>query len=938
MRLSVGLLLGLILGLVSPSAVLGAGRCGDHPWCDTRLTPNERAGLLLGALTRDEKISLLAGDDFFGVSGAEGTHTGTSDGVERVGLPTTYYSDGPVGPRSGRATSMPAPMALAATFDRSLARRHGAVVGNEVKAKGNDVVFAPMVNLLRTPLAGRGFEGYGEDPFLQARVAVEWIRGVQSEGVIGNVKHYALNNQEGQPPGTIVGGSQGSRQTVDVVVDERTMREIYLPHFEAAVREANVGSVMCSYNRVNGQYACENRHLLTEVLKGDWGFDGFVLSDYGAAHPQGTAASLNNGLDFEPWPGWAYGPSQVNLALAAGQASEDAVDEHVRRILRTLFAYGFFDREAYPYDDSRIDQQGHARAAREIEEAGIVLLKNTGVLPLDPARVRSLALIGEDAERFKSGGGSANVQPFFFTTPRQGIERRAAQAGVQVRYDTGENPDEAAALARSSDVAVVVVADTSSEGTDKPCMGLNCGAEDTRDRDALIERVAASNPRTVVVLETGAPVLTPWRDRVAGLLEAWYPGVEGGTAIARVLFGDVDPGGRLPATFPRREADEPYAGDREAYPGVAERVQYKEGVFVGYRWFDEKRIEPAYPFGHGLSYTRFRYGNLRVRRTGGSTASVAVDVRNTGRRAGSEVVQLYLGMPDPRPGVGQPPAVLRGFTKLSLGPGRRKTARFLLRARDFSYWDVAADGWRVARGCYEVMVGRSSRDIRLRGRLGLGGARCPAACAASAGFKSLSARPRGRSVGLRFRRRGRGRATVGVFQQARGRRVGHPRLVARFRRRARSFRWNGRANVRGRRIVDGYLFARFRIRDASGRLDTRRVALRRRGGRFARRPPFQRRDSCGLVRAYRLSGPAFGGSTGAPLRIAYRLGARARVSVAVLRGRRVVKRYRTRARRAGRVYRLRLRSAGLGRGDHRVRVTATAGGRRVRYTLTSRRL
>jgi beta-glucosidase len=271
-----------------------------------------------------------------------------------------------------------------------------------VRLKGNDVVFAPTANIMRTPLGGRTFESYGEDPALQSRMAVGWIKGVQSQGVIANVKHFAANNQEGQgvsPPGSPIGtGVQGSRFTVNENVDERTLREIYLPHFEAAVKDADVGSVMCSYPRVNGQYACENEHLLTDVLKGDWGFKGFVLADYGAAH--NTAASLNNGLDFEPWPGFAYRQPQVNAALASGQAPQSAVDEHVRRILRTLFAYGFFDRDAYTYDDSKIDQKGHARAAGEIEQTGIVLLKNSGALPLDDRRVKSIALIGSDADIF----------------------------------------------------------------------------------------------------------------------------------------------------------------------------------------------------------------------------------------------------------------------------------------------------------------------------------------------------------------------------------------------------------------------------------------------------------------------------------------------------------------------------------------------------------
>src|SRR3954449_5326656 len=331
-----------VLALVLALPAHAAGRCGTHPWCDTSLTPDARAGLLTKELTQDEKISLLAGDEPFGVAGGEHSHTGTSNGVPRVELPTTYYSDGPVGPRQGKTTAMPIPMALAATFDPRLAYRYGDLVGNEVKAKGNDVVFAPTVNIMRTPLGGRTFEGFGEDPYLVSRMAVEWIKGAQGQGVIGDVKHFAANNQEGQSPAANQGGprqplgppaGEGNRMLVNSVGDERTLREVYLPQFEAAVKEAHVGSVMCSYNRLNGEYACANEHLLNQILKHEWGFKGYVLADYGAAHPQGTAESLNNGLDFEPWPGIGYNPNEIQLALATQQTSTDAIDEHVRRIL-----------------------------------------------------------------------------------------------------------------------------------------------------------------------------------------------------------------------------------------------------------------------------------------------------------------------------------------------------------------------------------------------------------------------------------------------------------------------------------------------------------------------------------------------------------------------------------------------------------------------------
>src|SRR3954471_5289129 len=319
-----GLALGVALVATFTPGAHAAGRCGDHAWCDTKLSADTRAGLLLNALTDDEKIGLLGGDSLFGVAGGAHDHTGVGDGVPRVGLPSVYYSDGPVGPRQGKSTGLPIPMAVAATFDPRLANLHGQVAGTEARAKGNDVIFAPTVNIMRTPLGGRTFEAYGEDPYLVSKLGVGWIQGVQSKGLIANVKHYAANNQEGASPGANAGGpgqplgppaGEGNRMLVDTIVDERTLREIYLPHFEAAIKQGHAGSVMCSYNKVNGTYACENPHLLHDVLDG-WGFKGYVLADYGAAH--NPSASLENGLDFDPWPGVAYSPAAVNAALASG--------------------------------------------------------------------------------------------------------------------------------------------------------------------------------------------------------------------------------------------------------------------------------------------------------------------------------------------------------------------------------------------------------------------------------------------------------------------------------------------------------------------------------------------------------------------------------------------------------------------------------------------
>lgn len=718
-----------------PVPASAAGRCGDpatRPWCDTSLSPDKRADLLLAELTDAETISLLGGDDLGGVAGGAGTHTGTGDGVERLGVPTIYLSDGPAGSRSGEATAMPSPIALGATFDRRLAARHAATIADEVVRKGNDIVFAPTVDIVRNPLAGRVFEAIGgEDPYLASELAVPWIRAVQRKGVIANVKHYMGNNQEGTGPladearpgnflvslGTLA--TTGNRMRIDARIGERTMRELYLPMFEAAVKRADVGSVMCAYNKVNGPYACENRPVLEDILRGDWGFDGFTIADYGAAH--NTAASLTSGLDFEPWPGTVYGSPAVNSALATGAATMADVDEHVRRYLRTLFAYGAFDRDAFVADEAAIDKAAHARQARKVAEAGITLLRNDGTLPLERRKLDSIAVIGAGASEFVTGGGSSEIRPYSFTSTVEGVTQTAGP-GVAVTGDDGSDPARAAELARGSDVAVVVATSYSTEGVDRRCLSLECPTA-FGDQDALIEAVADANPRTVVVIQSGGPVLTPWAKRVGAVLEAWYPGSEGGSAIARVLFGKVDAQGRLPVTFPRSEAQLPTAGDENAYPGVDDVVTYDEGLLVGYRHYDARRLKPAYEFGYGLSYTRFRYSGLRVRAAHRGSAKrrralarVSVAVTNTGDRRGVAVPQLYLGLPS-HPGVGQPPQALKGFKRVALAPGQTRRVRFSLDRRALSYWDVKADRWRLDRGCARVFVGSSSRKTPLEATL-----------------------------------------------------------------------------------------------------------------------------------------------------------------------------------------------------------------------------
>jgi beta-glucosidase len=714
-------------GWLLASGAHAADQCGAAgPWCNRALSPDARAQLLLDDLTKSQKVSLLSGNDPLGVTGVTG-HTGRSAGVPGL-VPPVNFTDGTAGIRQGPATAVPVELAVAASFDPQLARLDGELLGNEAQHKGNDVIYGPTLTIMRTPLAGRTFQALGEDPFLTSQLGDSLIEGIQSQGVIADANIYTANNQEGQDPtgqtgmpGTPLGGGTiGSRYAVNAIVDQRTLREIYLPPFESAVNQAHVGTVMCAYNLVNGVYNCENGRLLNGILKQEWGFPGFVLSDYAAAH--NTVASLAGGLDFEPWPGAAYSAPPVTVALATGVATQAQLDDHVRRYLRTLFAFGVFDRSAFVNDDAQIDKAAHAASARRIAEGAITLLRNRdAILPLSASRVKSIAVIGKVANTFVTGGGSSNVTPYSAVTPLQGIAQRAGP-GVRVTYNDGSSAASAVALARRSRVAIVVAANHETEGADLQCLSLEC-PNAYGDQDSLIKQIAAANPNTIVVLETGGPVLTPWRNQIKGLLEAWYPGQQGGTAIARVLFGDVDPSGHLPVTFPQSGAQEPTADDPSAYPGIGLNETYKEGVFVGYRWFDAHALTPAFPFGFGLSYTRFAFGHLTIGQTGGGGARIGATVTNIGRRAGAAVTQLFMGLPS-LPGIPQPPAQLKGFAKVALLPGQSAHVSFRLDSRSLSHWNVPGGDWQLAPGCYRVMVGSSSRDTPLRGTLAQGGARC----------------------------------------------------------------------------------------------------------------------------------------------------------------------------------------------------------------------
>ncbi|MFI6444770.1 glycoside hydrolase family 3 C-terminal domain-containing protein [Kitasatospora sp. NPDC050543] len=668
------------------AAALAPARVAASPWLDLSQSLEQRIDALLGQLTLEEKTTLLHSAD-----APVGVHSvGYVAGVPRLGIPPLRLADGPGGVRDGLpATAMPAPVSLAASFDPALANTYGTVLGREARARGYQVLYSPMVNIVRIPQGGRNFETFGEDPYLAGRIAAAQIRGIQSQQVAAQVKHYVANNQE------------DNRMSFSSDVDERTLNEIELPAFEAAVRDGRSWSSMCGYNRVNGNWACEHFPLLHDVLKGRWGFDGVVGSDYPATHSTVNAAAA--GLDQE------FGGSTYFNALAdavnGGRLAPAVVDDQTRRVLRLMFRTGVLDGGGNP----PADPAAGARDARAAAVAGTVLLKNErATLPLNPAALHSLAVVGPWADRvYTGGGGSSHVTPYgeFTLSPRSGITARAG-GGVSVRYHDGRDRDAAATLAAGADVAVVVVGDDETEGADRSSIELS--AED----NALVQAVARANARTVVVLNTGGPVTMPWLDAVPAVLETWYPGEQDGAALADVLFGDADPGGRLPLTFPTSLSATPIT-DPAQYPGVNETYSYSERLRVGYRWYDASGTPPLFAFGHGLSYTTFGYSGLSVRGPDASgRVQVEFDVTNRGSRSGSEVPQLYVAFPS---AAGEPPQQLKGFGKVALSPGHSQRVSLWLDRSSFATWDPGAHGWQVPGGRYGITVGASSRDARLNG-------------------------------------------------------------------------------------------------------------------------------------------------------------------------------------------------------------------------------
>ena len=703
------------------------------PWMNPSLSPDERAGMVVKQMTLDEKISLLHGTGMEGLGPMSplAVHSnggaGYVVGIPRLGIPAIQMSDAAYGVRqsgeNGRySTALPDNLASAASWDPDGAYEYGTLIARELRAQGYNMTLGGGVNLARDPRNGRTFEYLGEDPILAGKLVARVMRGEQDQHVIGDIKHYVLNDQE------------SGRNAVNVNIDKRSMRESDMLAFEIGVLEGDIAAVMCSYNRVNGDYACENTYLLTDVLKKDWNFKGFVVSDWGGTHSTVKASAA--GLDHEEPAEIFYG-EPMKKAVEAGKVPMSELDDHVRRILRSMFATGVIDD---PPKKSVVDVVAGFETAQKIEERSIVLLRNeNSQLPLDASKVASIAIIGPHADvGMISGGGSAQVDPpggnaimppgqgrtkwqdhiWFPTSPLRAVRTRAPQAKVQ--FASGSDLDAAVSLAKSSDIAIVCAYQWESEGMDLDSLSL------PEHQDDLIAKVAAANPHTIVVLETGSPVTMPWADHVSGILEAWYGGSRGAEAVTRVLFGDVNPSGKLPITFPNSEADLPHttivkpplasttkADDPDAWKPIAAglpafQITYDEGLKVGYKWYDAEHKSVLFPFGYGLSYTTYSYSDLKVVR--GNTVKVTFKVANSGSRAGSEIAQVYAALP---PNTGEPPKRLVGWGKVKLDAGESKEVTVEIDPKYLSVFDVGRNAWQLVPGDYTFMAGGSSQSLPL---------------------------------------------------------------------------------------------------------------------------------------------------------------------------------------------------------------------------------
>jgi beta-glucosidase len=710
---------------------LAAVHCAaaEPAWMNTRLSPDERARLLERELTMDERYALVHSPlsldlgPFKRPPGAPST-AGYVAGIPRLGIPALAETDAslgvvnPAGARPGdTGTALPSGQALASTWNAALARSAGAAIGREAHAKGFNVLLAGGANLARDPRGGRNFEYLSEDPWLTGVMAGTSIAGIQSAHIVSTVKHFALNDYE------------TSRNTYNAVIPYDALRESDLLAFQLAIERGQPGAVMCAYNFVNGEQACHSKTLLGNVLKGDWGYKGWVMSDWGAVKGVDAAHVLDHQsgeqLDKQVWFG-----APLRAAVEAGTIPQARISDMVTRILRSMFANGLFD---HPAVAAPVDVAAHGQLAQRVAAEGIVLLRNENkTLPLAPD-LKRIAVIGGNASLgVLSGGGSSQVTPpgtpphivglggntqmdvffrravYYGASPVDAIRARAGKA--EVVFDDGRYPVSAAALARSADAVIVFGTQWNGENEDTPDLSLPQG------QDALIAAVTAANPRTIVVLETGNAVAMPWLERSAAVLEAWYPGQNGAAAIADVLFGQVNPSGRLPVTFPAsvEQLPRPQLPGFGLPPDSSYEIRFPEGSDVGYRWFAKTGAKPAFPFGYGLSYTTFAVSDLKVE--GGKTLTVSFAVRNTGARAGADVPQVYL-----RSAAGRPVTRLIGFDKVELAPGEQKRVSVTADPRLLASFDTAAHGWRVTAGQYTVAVSANAADPGISGNAKVAG-------------------------------------------------------------------------------------------------------------------------------------------------------------------------------------------------------------------------
>ena len=660
-----------------------ANAAPPRPWMNTALTDSQRAHKLLKVMNFSQKVHMLSGKKPLS------DHTpaiGYVPPIPELGIPEMVQTDGPAGVRNGRdaATKFPAPISYAASWDVAVANLQGKALGEETRTLGGDVILGPGFNIARNPRGGRTFEYYGEDPFLSGSMAAANVRGIQSKHVIATLKHFTANNQE------------TFRNIGNSVVPARALNEIYLRPFELAVKASQPGAVMCSYNAINGVHGCSNAYTLVTKLRKAWGFNGFVMTDYPA---QWSPTDIKNGLNQEMPLMFMSSETAIRMAIQRGEMSEKDVDLRVFEVLRTMFRFGMFDRKKVikPVNVAKGDA-----IAQLIAERGAVLLKNDNkVLPLDAKKQRKIAVIGDAATGSIAGLGSSNVKATKKDKPLDEIRKRSQ--GAKVTYNPSIDIAGAVSNAKNADVAIVYVSGISAEAFDRPSIDLK--ATDNN----LVEAVAKANKNTIVITHTGGPITLPWINKVAAVLNMWEPGQAGGKATARLLYGDVNPSGHLPQTFPLYDGQWP-ANTFEQFPGKYFGLEptYTEGIYVGYRWYQKKNVKPLFPFGYGLSYTSFKYSSPKLVTTSGGKNSkfkVQVTITNTGKRAGATVPQVYVGKPGN--GVDVPLKELAAYQKVYLKPGESKTVTLTVSPDQLAIWTAQGDKFIVQSGVYKVFIGQN---------------------------------------------------------------------------------------------------------------------------------------------------------------------------------------------------------------------------------------